>query len=94
MGLGNSLASLLGRFIYWLLLLIFILAAVESMGLGIVTEALSVLVGYLPNILAAALILLVGSLIARFVSDAVGAFAIQSGISSGPILGKAVQYLL
>ena len=91
MGLGNSLASLLGRFAYWLFLLIFILAAVESLGLGIVTEALSVLIGYLPNILAAALILLVGGLVARFVGDAVGAFALQSGISSGPFLGKTIQ---
>lgn len=92
MGLGNSLASLLGRFAYWLVFLVFILAAIESLGLSIVTDALSALVSYVPNILAAALILLLGSLIARFLGDTVGGFATQSGISNGPFLGRVIQF--
>lgn len=94
MGLGNSLASLLGRFAYWLVFLIFILAAIESLGLSIVTDALSALISYVPNILAAALILLLGSLIARFLGDTVGGLATQSGISNGPFLGRVIQFAI
>jgi small-conductance mechanosensitive channel len=49
---------------------------------------------YLPNVLAAALILLLGGLVARVVGDAVGALATQTGVSAGPIVGQAVRYIL
>lgn len=94
MNLGSSFASLLGRVVYWLILLIFIMAAIASLGLDIVTEVLSAFVGYIPNVIAAALILLLGGIIARLVGDTLGAFAIQSGISNGPLLGLVVRYTL
>jgi small-conductance mechanosensitive channel len=48
----------------------------------------------LPNVLAAALILLLGGVLARVIGDAVGALAIQSGIESGVVLGQAVRYTI
>lgn len=94
LGLETSVTTLLARLVYWLILLVFVLAAVESLGLSGVTETLSGLVAYLPNVLAAALILLLGSVIARVVGDAVEAMASQSGVNTGPLLGQMVRYVL
>lgn len=92
--LESSAATLLARLVYWLILLVFILAAVESLGLRGVTETLGGLIAYLPHVLAAALILLLGGLIARVIGDAVGALATQSGMATDPILGQIVRYVL
>jgi small-conductance mechanosensitive channel len=94
MGLDGSASRLLGRLVYWLIFLLFILAAAESLGLPGVTETLSLLVAYLPNILAAVLILLMGSVLAHIVGDAVGALAIGSGVSGGLVLGQATRYTI
>jgi small-conductance mechanosensitive channel len=94
LGVETSTATLLARLVYWLILLVFILAAVESLGLQGVTETLGGLVAYLPRVLAAALILLLGSLIARVIGDALGALATQSGIGTGPVVGQAIRYVL
>jgi small-conductance mechanosensitive channel len=94
MGLDGSASRLLGRLVYWLIFLLFILAAAESLGLPGVTETLGVLVAYLPNILAAVLILLLGSILAHIVGDAVGALAVGSGVGGGPVLGRATRYTI
>jgi small-conductance mechanosensitive channel len=92
--LDPSVANLLARLTYWLILFIFVLAAAESVGLIGISEMLNRLVGYLPNVLAAALILLLGSLIAQVVGDALRGMANQAGVAAGPALGQIVRYTL
>lgn len=93
-GLDSSVANLLARLTYWLLLFVFVLAAAESLGLIGITETLNSLVGYLPNVLAAALILLLGSLIAQIVGDALGKMTRQAGVTAGSALGQVVRYAI
>lgn len=93
-GLESSASKLIARIIYWLVLLVFLLAAVESLGLVGVAQAINGLVAYLPNVLAAALILLLGGLIANFVGDTVSALTTQAGVVTGPVLGQIVRYVL
>jgi hypothetical protein len=94
MGLESSAANLLARVVYWLILLVFLLAAAESVGFLGITDTISSLIAYLPSVLAAALVLLLGSLLARVVGEAVTALANQSGMASGPVWGQAVRYVL
>lgn len=93
-GVESTASKIVGRTVYWLLLLVFILAAVNRLGLRGVNEALTAFVGYLPSVLAAALIAFLGFVLARFAGEAVGTFAIQAGVSGGRILGLAVRYVL
>jgi small-conductance mechanosensitive channel len=93
-GLDPSAANLLASLTYWLILFIFVLAATESVGLIGISEMLNRLVGYLPNVLAAALILLLGSLIAQVIGDALRGMATQAGVAAGPALGQIVRYTL
>jgi small-conductance mechanosensitive channel len=93
-GLVSSASDLLARLVYWLVLLVFLLGATESLGLVGVVEILRGFVNYLPRVLAATVILILGSLLARLVSDAVRALSVQAGIDSGPVMGQAVRYVL
>jgi small-conductance mechanosensitive channel len=93
-GLEPSVSNLLARLAYWLILFVFVLAAAESLGLIGVAETLNKFVSYLPNVLAAALILLLGSLIAHVIGDALGQMTAQAGVAAGPALGQVVRYTL
>lgn len=93
-GLEPSVSYLLARLAYWLVLFVFVLAAAESLGLIGVAEMLNQLVAYLPNVLAAALILLLGSLVAQAIGDALGRMAVQAGVAAGAALGQVVRYTL
>lgn len=88
------MANLLARLAYWLILFVFVLAAAESLGLIGVTEMLNRLVGYLPNVLAAALILLLGSLVAQVIGDSLGKMTSEAGVAAGLALGQVVRYTL
>jgi small-conductance mechanosensitive channel len=94
LGIETSISRILGRIVYWFILLIFILAATNRLGLVGVTEALRVFIGYLPSVVAAALILFLGVVLGRFLGNAVGTFAEQAGISGGRILGRATQFFV
>ncbi len=93
-GLDPSAVNLFARLVYWLVLLVFVLAAAESLGLAGVVTTLDGFVSYLPSVLAGALILLLGSVIARVVGDAVSALAVQAGVAGGQALGQVVRYVL
>ncbi len=93
-GAKPSVASLLGRLVYWMILLIFVLAAVESLGLPGIETAIGAVIAYLPQVLAATLILVVGGFIARIVGDGIGALAVRSGISNGMVMGLVIRYVL
>lgn len=93
-GVASPVTHLIAILVYWLILLLFIVAAAESLGLTAVGQTLISLVTYLPNVLAAALIVLLGGLLARLVGEALSALAIQSGIAAGPALGQLVRYVL
>jgi small-conductance mechanosensitive channel len=80
--------------LYWLILLLFILAAVNRLGMEGLDQALTVFIGYLPSVLAAALILFLGAVLARFVGDAVEAFSIRAGISGGRLVEQVVRYAI
>ena len=94
LGIEASISGVLGRVAYWFILLVFVLAAANRLGLVGVTEALRIFIGYLPSVLAAALILFLGVVLGRFLGNAVGTFAEQAGVSGGRVLGQAVRFFV
>jgi small-conductance mechanosensitive channel len=94
LGLEAELSRLLARFVYWIILLVFVLAAADTLGIHQVTDTLRLLVAYLPRVLAAILILLFGSLVGRLVGNGVGAMADRSGVRGGMATGQMVRYVI
>ncbi len=94
LGMDPSASLLTGRLVFWLVLLVFLLAAAENLGMRGVSDALEGLVAYLPRVLAAGLILLLGGLVARLVGNALSTSAGQAGIRGGLAFGQAIRYLI
>ena len=93
-GVTASTSHLVGRIIYWLLLLTFLMVAVEGLGLTAAATALRALVAYLPRVLGAAIVLVGGALLGQFLGKGMQALAAGSGVEFHAALGRATQYIV
>jgi hypothetical protein len=82
------------RIVFWLVLSLFLGVATSIMGLPIVSTWLQALAGYLPRVLAAAAIMLLGVLFGHLVRVTVSAAAARSGMAQSRTLGRAAQLAL
>lgn len=89
-----TLSELIGAVIYWLVILVVIATALNALNLTIAADLVSRLVGYVPNILAAIFILILGSFLANFIAGVVRTSASNAGIKNAKLLGKITQTVL
>jgi len=80
--------------IKWFFVVVFLMAATNILGLNQVSEFLQTVVLYLPNVIVAAVILLIGILIARFLEEAVRASVRAAGLASGSFLGTLTKWAI
>jgi hypothetical protein len=64
-------ASVVGKLAYWFLLLIFVGAAFNAFGLTQATAVINQILAYLPNVVVALVVLLVGALLAQLAANLV-----------------------
>ncbi|ODJ91893.1 transporter [Pseudomonas viridiflava] len=93
-GVKVPISILIGRIVYWFVLLIFLVSAAESLGLQRVSATLDMLALYLPKVFGAALVLLVGVLLAQLVNGLVRGAAEGVGIDYSAGLGRIAQGLV
>lgn len=93
-GVRESLNQVVPRIVYYLLLILFAKTAADSMGLVAISDAIGAFMAYLPNIVAAILILVLGSTAAQFAGRAVSESAANSGIEFASSLGSVVSGVL
>jgi hypothetical protein len=93
-GIRMALSEIIARLLFWLLMLTFLLSSVETLGLTAVTATIDRLIAYIPNVIGAAVIGLVGLLLARFTGTLVSSGAAAAGVPSAPRLGFLVQLLV
>jgi small-conductance mechanosensitive channel len=94
LGMRESLNVVVPRIVYYLLLFLFARTAADSMGLTAISDAIGSFMAYLPNIVAALLIVVLGSAAAQFAGRAVSEAAANSGIEFSASLGGLVSGLL
>jgi hypothetical protein len=90
----KSAIEVLGALIYWLVILMTLLVAFDSLGLTIVSDLFSRVTQYIPNVVAAVLILTIGLYFARFVADAVTAYAKNVGSLDADLIGRVTRYAI
>jgi hypothetical protein len=77
--------SILGTLVFWLVFIIAIVMATDALGIRQVSVVLSQLIAYIPNVIAAVLILILAALLANFVAGLV------RGATGVDILGTVAQ---
>jgi len=76
-GFNSTLSQVIGAVFFWIVMLTFIVSASEVLGLDRVSGTIDNLVLYLPKVIAALVILLIGLFVASFVRN-----AIKTGMSA------------
>ncbi len=89
-GIRQQLNQFLPRLAYFLLLFLIAKTTADALGLVAISEALGSFFAYLPNLVAALLLLLIGSAASQFAAGAVTEAAGNSGIEFARPLGRLV----
>ena len=87
-------SDIVGKLAFWLIMLTFLVTATETLGLPRVSETLDEFVLYLPRVIGAALVLIIGLFLAHFVRDLIRSGAEGMGVEYAKPLSSAVFGLL
>ena len=93
-GLSQQLSTFLPKLAYFLVLFLLARTVSDAFGLVAISTAIGAFFSYLPNIVAALLLLILGTNVGQFAGRTVTRAAQTSGIESARVLGKAVQMLI
>ena len=90
-GVRFTVVTLIGQTLYWFVLMVFIVAAGNLMGLTMGPEAAARLVAYVPNVAAALVVLVVGTFAARFIRGLAEAYLNNVGVKETANIGLLVH---
>ncbi len=90
----THIEHVLGNIIKWLVLLVFFIAAVNLLGLTTVSNFLTNILSYIPQVISAALILMVGTLVAGLVESLIKGSLSQISRSTGRLVSKIGSYMV
>ena len=93
-GIQVPISTLIGKIVYWFVLLVFLVSAAQSLGLDRVSSALDLLTVYLPKVFGALLVLLAGVLLAQVLNGLVRGAAESVGFDYASGLGRVTQGLV
>jgi len=87
-----KIEELIGELVRWLIMYIFLIAAVNVLGLVTVSDFLTNILSYVPRVISASLIFALGVLAAGFTEGLVKSAVTSFDITTGRIAGKAASY--
>jgi len=90
-GITLTLSDIIGVICYWLGLLITFMVAVNSVGLTIAADLLNKVVLYIPNVIAALFILVLGMFVSTLLKNIVQTAASNAGLNQGKLLAQVVE---
>ena len=90
--LSLDITGLISRFVFWVVLAVAFLASMEVLGLSTVAAIFNQVVGYVPNVLAALVILILGLVLANFLKSTVKATMSASELPHSALLGSITYW--
>ncbi len=90
-GIKYTLSELLGVLIYWLMMLIVIMTALNALQWTVAAELLNKVVAFIPNIIVAIFVLVIGMFVSAVLAGVVRTAASNAGIKQARLLGQITQ---
>jgi hypothetical protein len=87
-----TVSGLLGELLRWFVILIFLIPAVDQLGLGAVNDVLKSLLLYIPNVAVAVIIVAVGAIFAKIARDFVTATAAGLSAELAQVIGEVARW--
>ncbi len=89
-GTKQKISEILGLIGFWIIFLVFLIKASDTLGLSMVSDALTGLANYIPKIGIAVLVLIIGLIAANFVRELITMTCSSAGITHGTMVAQAV----
>ena len=86
-----QLSELIGVTVYWLILLAFLLAGLDALGMTVAAQLLEKVLDYVPQVLAGVIVLILGLFFATVVGGVVQTAAANAGISQARALSQIAR---
>lgn len=88
------ISEIVAKILYYILMLIFTIAATEILGMAAISDLMSSILNYFPRLLSALIVLVIGILLAEFVKNIVATACKSLGIPAGNFIANFVFYFL
>lgn len=89
-----SLTELIGAIVYWVVMLVVLVVALNALGLTVAADLLDKIVLYVPNVIASIFILVLGIFVATLVGGVIRTSAANAGIAVANALARVSQAIL
>ena len=93
-GIKYKLSELLGVIVYWLLMLAVVMIVFNALQLTVAAELFQSIVTFLPNVIAAVFILIVGVFAAAFLATTVRTAVSNAGFAQAALMSQLVQMVV
>lgn len=93
-GASSKISSFISKIIYFFILLVFVITATDVMGLEMVSVEVNKLMAYMPILLSAIIVFIIGFFVANLVRDGIWNATKSMGISAGRLIGNVVYIFL
>ena len=93
-GIETSASAIFGKIVYWLIFLTFMISAADTLGLPRVSSTIDDFVLYLPKLLGALLVIIIGLSAAHLVRTAVETAAQGMNLEYGRALGTLIHTIM
>jgi small-conductance mechanosensitive channel len=93
-GIHRPVPAIVGGIVFWLLMCVFVMAAFNILGLQSVSNAMGEVVNYIPRLLVATVVVVVGLLAATFIRGVVATSADRVGLSYAEYLAGGCYWVL
>ena len=93
-GIGRGVPSIVGLMVFWLLMCVFLMAGFNILGWTGISEGMATIVAYIPKILVATVIVVVGLLMATFLRGVIATSADRAGLNYAGQLATGCYYVL
>jgi hypothetical protein len=87
-------SEIVGTLVYWFIMILVIIASLDALGLPIVSDMLNSIFLYIPNVVAAIIVLVLGVLMGNLLSAVVRTAASNAGLKNAEGLGKLSLYAI
>ena len=87
-------SEIIGMLVYWFIMILVIIASLDALGLPIVSDLLNSIFLYIPNVVAAIIVLILGFLVGNLLSAVVRTAASNAGFKAADGMGKLALYAI
>jgi len=93
-GISDTTSGLIGGIVKWFLVLVFLMAATNILGLNQVTDFLNSIILYIPNVVVAVVVLAVAFLVGGFAYNVVKGSTRTAGVMSATLLATISRWAI